>query len=217
MVSIGSVLSWMAANSETLGRQGVQHLNIALTALLFGVTLWIPAAILVRDHDRAAEAFLGSAGVVLTIPSLALFPLLIPIMGIGVAPAVTALVLYSALPIARNTYTGIESVDPAIVEAGRGLGMTDRQLLVRVQLPLALSVIMAGVRQAAVLLIAITTVAAFFGAGGLGNSIFAGIRLNNPDQIIAATLVISALAVALDYGLYAVQRFLPGGAEVHDA
>ena len=217
MVSIGSILSWMAANSETLVQQAVQHLNIAVTALVFGVLLWIPAGILVRNRDRAADMFLGSAGVVLTIPSLALLSLLIPIMGIGVAPAVTALVLYSALPIARNTYTGIEGVDPATVEAGRGLGMTERQLLVRVQLPMALSVIMAGVRQAAVLMIAITTVAAFFGAGGLGNSIFAGIRLSNPDQILGATLVISALAVSLDYGLYAVQQFLPGGAEVNDA
>jgi osmoprotectant transport system permease protein len=217
MVSIGSVLSWMAANDGTLVQQAVQHLNISVTALLFGIALWIPAGVLVRDRDRAADAFLGTAGIVLTIPSLALLSLLIPIMGIGVAPAVTALVLYSALPIARNTYTGIRGVDAATVEAGRGLGMTDRQLLVRVQIPMALSVIMAGVRQAAVLLIAITTVAAFFGAGGLGNSIFAGIRLSNPDQIIAATLVISGLAVGLDSGLYAVQRFLPGGAEVNDA
>lgn len=217
MVSIGSVLSWMAANNETLVQQAIQHLNISVTALLFGIALWIPAGILVRDHDRAAAALLGSAGIILTIPSLALLSLLIPIMGIGVAPAVTALVLYSALPIARNTYIGIDGIDPATVEAGRGLGMTDRQLLVRVQLPMAMSVIMAGVRQAAVLLIAITTVAAFFGAGGLGNSIFAGIRLSNPDQILAAALVISGLAVGLDYGLYAVQRLLPGGAEVNDA
>lgn len=217
MVSVGSVLSWMAGNSGTLVSQAIQHLNIALTALVFGVALWIPAAVLVRDNERAADLFIGSAGIVLTIPSLALLSLLIPVMGIGVAPAVTALVLYSALPIARNTYTGIQGVDPASVEAGRGLGMTDRQLLVRVQLPMALSVIMAGVRQAAVLLIAITTVAAFFGAGGLGNSIFAGIRLSNANQILAATAVISALAIGLDYGLYAVQRFLPGGTEVPDA
>lgn len=217
MVSVGSIISWMAANSETLLSQAVQHLNIALTALLIGVALWIPAGILARKNDRAADLLIGSAGIILTIPSLALLSLLIPVMGIGVAPAVTALVLYSALPIARNTYTGIRGVDPAIVEAGRGLGMTDRQLLVRVQLPMALSVIMAGVRQAAVLLVAITTVAAFFGAGGLGNSIFAGIRLSNPDQILAATVVISTLAISLDYGLYAAQRFLPGGAEVNDA
>ncbi|WP_158058405.1 ABC transporter permease [Halorussus halophilus] len=216
MVSIGSIISWMAANSETLVSQAIQHLNISLTALLFGVLLWIPAAIAVRNHDRAADVLIGTAGIVLTIPSLALLSLLIPIMGIGVAPAVTALVLYSALPIARNTYTGIEGVDPAKIEAGRGLGMTDRQLLVRVQLPMALSVIMAGVRQAAVLLIAITTVAAFFGAGGLGNSIFAGIRLSNANQILAATAVISGIAISLDYGLYAVQRFLPGGAEVQE-
>lgn len=214
MVSASSVLTWMAENSDTLVEQAIQHLNIAVTALLVGVVLWVPAGVLIRRDERAANLLLGASGVVLTIPSLALLSLLIPLMGIGTAPAVTALILYSALPIMRNTYTGLNGVDASIVEAGRGLGMTDRQLLFRVQIPEAISVIMAGIRQAAVLLIAITTVAAFFGAGGLGNSIFAGIRLTNANQILAATAVISGLAIGLDYGLYGVQRLLPGGSEV---
>lgn len=214
MVSVSSVLTWMAENSDTLVKQAIQHLNIAMTALFFGVVLWVPAGVLIRRDERMANLLLGASGIVLTIPSLALLSLLIPLMGIGTAPAVTALVLYSALPIMRNTYTGLNGVDASIVEAGRGLGMTDRQLLFRVQIPEAVSIIMAGIRQAAVLLIAITTVAAFFGAGGLGNSIFAGIRLTNPNQILAATAVISGLAIGLDYGLYSVQRVLPGGSEV---
>ncbi|WP_458204495.1 ABC transporter permease [Haladaptatus sp. NG-SE-30] len=200
----------MTENSGLLLEQAIQHLNIALTALFFGILLWIPAGVLVRRNDRAAEILLGTAGIILTIPSLALLSLLIPVVGIGVPAAIVALTLYSALPIARNTYVGLTNVDPSMVEAGRGLGMTDRQLLLRVRTPLALSVIMTGIRQAAVLLVAITTVAAFFGAGGLGNSIFAGIRLDNPDQIVGAALVISSLAIAIDSGLYGLQKVLPG-------
>ncbi len=210
MVSVASVSSWMTENSGLLLEQAIQHLNIALTALFFGILLWIPAGVLVRRNDRAAEILLGTAGIILTIPSLALLSLLIPVVGIGVPAAIVALTLYSALPIARNTYVGLTNVDPSMVEAGRGLGMTDRQLLLRVRTPLALSVIMTGIRQAAVLLVAITTVAAFFGAGGLGNSIFAGIRLDNPDQIVGAALVISSLAIAIDSGLYGLQKVLPG-------
>lgn len=210
MVSVASVSSWMTENSGLLLEQAIQHLNIALTALFFGILLWIPAGVLVRRNDRAAEILLGTAGIILTIPSLALLSLLIPVVGIGVPAAIVALTLYSALPIARNTYVGLTNVDPSMVEAGRGLGMTDRQLLLRVRTPLALSVIMTGIRQAAVLFVAITTVAAFFGAGGLGNSIFAGIRLDNPDQIVGAALVISSLAIAIDSGLYGLQKVLPG-------
>ncbi|GAA0256299.1 ABC transporter permease [Haladaptatus pallidirubidus] len=210
MVSIASVGSWITENSGLLIEQMIQHLNIALTSLFFGIILWVPAGLLIRRNDRAAEMLLGTAGIILTIPSLALLSLLIPIVGIGVPSAIVALTLYSALPIARNTYVGLTNVDPAMIEAGRGLGMTERQLLLRVRVPLALSVIMTGIRQAAVLLVAITTVAAFFGAGGLGDSIFAGIRLNNPNQVIGAALFISSIAIVIDSGLYGVQKILPG-------
>ena len=213
MVSVSGVLHWMAANRATLIEQAVQHLNIALTALFVAVILWVSVGVLVQRYDRAADPVLGVAGIILTIPSLALLSLLIPIIGIGVPAAVTALVLYSALPIARNTYIGLHDVDEAVLEAGRGMGMTDRQLLLKVRFPVALSVIMAGIRQAAVLMIAITTVAAFFGAGGLGQSIFAGIRLGSPEQIIGAAVVISLLAIVIDSGLYGVQRLLPGSKE----
>lgn len=210
MPSLESVLGWMASNQGTLVKQAVQHLNIALTALFVGTVLWVVVGALIQRYDRYSDPVIGVAGIVLTIPSLALLSLLIPIVGIGVPAAITALVLYSALPITRNTYVGLTGVEESKLEAGRGLGMTDRQLLWRVRIPLSLSVVMAGIRQAAVLLIAITTVAAFFGAGGLGQSIFAGIRLNNPDQIVGAAVVISGLAIAVDSSLYGVQKLLPG-------
>ncbi|RQG86949.1 ABC transporter permease [Natrarchaeobius halalkaliphilus] len=209
MVTLVETIDWMSSNSDVLIRQSIEHLSIALTALVIGIVLWVPIGILIRNNERVSQVLLGASGIVLTIPSLALLPLLIPFFGIGEAPAIVALVLYSALPIMRNTVVGIAGIDDAIREAGRGLGLTDRQLLVRVQLPMAYPVIMAGIRQATVLLIAITTVAAYFGAGGLGRSIFAGIRLANADQIIGATIVLSALAIVLDYGLAATVKLLP--------
>lgn len=211
MVSIGAVLGWMTANKEALVAQTIQHLNIALTSLFIGAVIWILVGAFVQRYDRYSDPVIGIAGVILTIPSLALLSLLIPIVGIGIPAAVTALVLYAALPITRNTYIGLTGVTESKLEAGRGLGMTERQLLWRVRIPLSLSVIMAGVRQAAVLLIAITTVTAFFGAGGLGQGIFAGIRLNNPNQVLGTAIVISGLAIVIDSSLYGVQKFLPGG------
>ena len=208
---LGRTVRWMLTNQDTLVTQTVEHLNVALTAVGIGLVLWIPLGLYIHQNQSLAPPVIGTAGMILTLPSLALLPLLIPVVGLGVAPAVVALVLYSALPMIRNTYTGLEEIDPAMIRAGRGLGMTDRELLFRVKVPMAIPVIFAGIRQAAVLLIGITTIAAFFGAGGLGTSIFAGIRLDYPRQILGATVVVSALAVAMDYGLVFVQRRLPGG------
>jgi osmoprotectant transport system permease protein len=208
---VRATVAWMLDNVGLLLEQTIEHLDIAFTAILIGVVLWVPLGVLIHQRDRISTPVIGVAGMILTLPSLVLFPLLIPIVGIGTTPAIVALVLYAALPITRNTYTGLEEVDAAVERAGEGLGMTDRQLLVRVKLPMAVPVIFAGIRQAAVLLIGITTIAAFFGAGGLGASIFAGIRLNLPEQIVGATVVVSLLAIATDYGLGLLQRRIPGG------
>jgi osmoprotectant transport system permease protein len=208
---LGRTIRWMLDNQDTLVTQTVEHLNVAFTAVGIALVLWIPLGLYIHENDDLAPPVLGAAGLILTLPSLALLPLLIPIVGLGVAPAVVALVLYSALPMIRNTYTGLEEIDTAMVRAGRGLGMTDRELLRRVKVPMAMPVIFAGIRQAAVLVIGITTIAAFFGAGGLGSSIFAGIRLDYPRQILGATVAVSAIAIATDYGLLLVQRRMPGG------
>lgn len=204
-------VDWMADNTDLLVRQTIQHLNVSLTAIGIAIVLWIPTGIYLHYNDTLARAVLGGAGMVLTVPSLAMFPLLIPILGIGERPAVAALVLYSALPMIRNTYTGLQGVESSTLRVGRGLGMTDRQLMLRVKLPEALPVIFAGVRHAAILVVGITTIAAFFGAGGLGRSIFRGIELHNPSQIIGATIVVALIAIIIDYGLYGIQRQLPGG------
>lgn len=216
MPTVTDIITWMLANRDLLVKQAIQHLNIALTGLFFGIVLWGTTGILIHRYDRFSDMTLGVFGVVLTIPSLALLSMLIPLVGIGIPAAVTALVLYSALPVARNVYVGLENADESSVEVGRGLGMTDRQILLRVRLPQAMSVIMAGIRQAAVLLVAITTITAFFGAPGLGESIFRGISLGNTEQILGSAIVVSAIAILVDAGLYGVQRLLPGS-EVSNA
>lgn len=216
MPTVTDIITWMLANRDLLVEQAIQHLNIALTGLFFGIVLWGMTGILIHRYDRFSDMTLGVFGIVLTIPSLALLSMLIPVVGIGIPAAVTALVLYSALPVARNVYVGLENADKSSVEVGRGLGMTDRQILFRVRLPQAMSVIMAGIRQAAVLLVAITTITAFFGAPGLGESIFRGISLGNTEQILGSAIVISAIAILVDAGLYGIQRHLPGS-EVSNA
>lgn len=208
---IQETADWMVNNADLLVEQTLTHIDTAFTSIVIGVVLWVPLGIVIYHYDRLSSPVIGVAGMILTLPSLVLFPLLIPVVGIGTTPATVALVLYSALPITRNTYTGLQEVDAAVERAGKGLGMTDRQLLARVKLPMAVPVIFAGIRQAAVLVIGIATIAAFFGAGGLGESIFAGIRLNLDKQIVGATVVVSALAVVTNYGLGLLQRRIPGG------
>ncbi|MCP4382048.1 MAG: ABC transporter permease, partial [Hyphomicrobiales bacterium] len=153
------------------------------------------------------------ASIIITIPSIALFGMMIPVLslfghGIGYVPAVIAVLLYSQLPIIRNTYTAISNLDPALREAARGMGLNRRQRLVEVELPLALPVIMAGVRIAVVMNIGVTAIAAYIGAGGLGVFISRGISQTDPRQLITGALAVSILAVAADIILLALQRFI---------
>jgi len=157
---------------------------------------------------------LGAANIIQTVPSLALFGFLLPAPWIGERAdrlAILALTLYSLLPVIRNTYTGIRNVDPAVVEAGRGLGLTDRQLLLKVQLPLALGVIIAGVRVAAVISVGLATIAAAIGAGGLGEYIFRGLAMVNNQVILAGAIPAALLAILADVSLgWLEKRLSPG-------
>lgn len=179
----------------------LEHLFLVGIAITIATLVGIPLGILITRQTRLRQPILGIANVLQTIPSLALFGLLIPVPiigGIGVIPAIVALTLYSFLPIIRNTYTGITSVDPAIIEAGRGMGMTDQELLLQVEIPLAMSVILAGVRVAAVIGIGIATIAAAIGAGGLGVFIFRGIAVVNNDLILAGAVPAAVIALLAD-------------------
>ncbi|RZK51079.1 MAG: ABC transporter permease subunit, partial [Hymenobacter sp.] len=177
-----------------------------VAALVLAVAVGVPLGLWLTRHRRYQGAVLGAAGVLQTVPSIALLGFLIPLLGIGAGPAILALLLYSLLPIIRNTVTGVAGVAPAVVEAARGLGYTDGQLLRRVQLPLALPVLMAGIRTAAVINVGVATLAAYVAAGGLGEFIFEGISLNNPVMILAGAIPSAALALAFDAGLGALEK-----------
>lgn len=185
-------------------RHSLEHLFMVSIAIAIAILIGVPLGILITRQTHLRRWILGIANILQTIPSLALFGLLIPVPiigGIGMIPAIVALTLYSFLPIIRNTYTGITGVDPAIREAGRGMGMTDRQLLLQVEIPLAMGVILAGVRVATVISIGIATIAAAIGAGGLGVFIFRGIAVVNNQLILAGAVPAAIIALLADFGI----------------
>ncbi len=186
------------------------HLGLTLASLLVALAIGVPVGIWIANRPRLASVVLGAAGVLQTVPSLALLGFLIPTLGIGVGPALVALFLYALLPIVRNTYVGIRGVNPAVVEAARGIGFTDRQVLWRVELPLALPVLFAGVRTAAVINVGVATLAAYVAAGGLGEFIFGGIALSNTPMMLAGAIPAAGLAVLFDWGLAWLQRRAEG-------
>ncbi|MBD2043662.1 ABC transporter permease [Microcoleus sp. FACHB-672] len=189
--------------AEILTRTG-EHLFLVGISIAIATLAGIPLGILITRKPGFIKPILGFANVMQTVPSLALFGFLIsvPLLGgIGNNPAIVALILYSLLPIIRNTYTGIIGVDPAVREAGRGMGMTDWQLLYQVEIPLALGVILAGVRVATVIAIGIATIAPAIGAGGLGVFIFRGISVVNNQLILAGAIPAAALALLVDFAI----------------
>ena len=171
------------------------------TLLLIQLLLFAVFAMLMVLGKKAADPVLYVAGIIFTIPSLAMFGIMIPIIGIGVDPAVAALTLYALLPILRNTITAMRQLDPSIIEAGRGMGMTDLQLLTRVQLPLALPVILAGIRVSTVMTVGIASIATLIGAGGLGELVFHGINRTNTRMVLTGAIWIALLALLFDYVL----------------
>jgi osmoprotectant transport system permease protein len=196
--------------SEILQRSG-EHLFLVSVAISIAIAIGIPLGILITRQKNLRQPILGIANILQTIPSLALFGLLIPIPiigGIGPVPAIVALTLYSLLPIIRNTYTGITGVDSAIIEAGKGMGMTDKELLLQVEIPLAIGVILAGVRVATVIAIGIATIGAAIGAGGLGVFIFRGIAVVNNQLILAGAVPSAAIALLADLGIGWMERRL---------
>jgi osmoprotectant transport system permease protein len=177
----------------------VQHIELSLVALVIAILISVPLGILLTRYQVLATPIIGVASLFQTIPSLALLGFMIPLLGIGWTPAIVALTVYGLLPILRNTYTGIMNVDKAMTEAGTGMGMTSMQVLFKVELPLALSVIMAGIRTAAVLIIGVATLAALIGAGGLGDLIFRGIAMVSAELILAGAIPAALLALLFDF------------------
>lgn len=207
------VLNYIVANWSLIVSRTGEHISIVAVAVGLAVITGVPAGIAITRSPRAASAVLYVASIIITIPSIALFGVMIPVLslvghGIGYLPAVIAVFLYSQLPIIRNTYTAIGNVDPALREAARGMGLTSLQRLRMVELPLALPVILAGVRIAVVMNIGVTAIAAYIGAGGLGAFIARGISQTDPRQLITGAIAVSVLAIVADLGLIALQRFM---------
>lgn len=196
------------------------HLCISLIAVVIGTILGVTTGIFIAEKGRqqTADVVLYFAEIMMTVPSLALFGLLMLLLScmglsaIGLLPAVITLVIYSQLPILRNTYTAIRQIDQTMIDAGKGMGMSESQLLLRIKLPLALPVIMAGIRNAMILTIGIAAIAALIGAGGLGVPIFRGLRNARMDLIVIGGISVSILALLID-GLMALleRRFTPKG------
>lgn len=211
------VIRFILGNWVSIAGMAVEHVTIVGVAVGLAILTGVPIGIAITQNKSAANVVLYVASIIVTIPSIALFGLMIPVLskigqGIGWLPAVIAILLYSQLPIIRNTYTAITNVDPALREAARGMGMTSFQRLFRVEIPIAIPVIMAGVRTAVVMNIGVAAIAAYIGAGGLGVLISRGISQTDPRQLITGALAVSLLAILADWGLLRVQKLLtPSG------
>ncbi|HHV38517.1 MAG TPA: ABC transporter permease [Tepidimicrobium sp.] len=207
-----TLLNFFKENPDTVLRLILEHLQLTGTAILVAIALGVPIGIAITRYKPLAEPILAIANVFQTIPSIAFFGILIPILGIGKKTATLVLFLYALLPIVKNTYTGIKDVSPFMIDAGRGMGMTNMQILRMVELPQSLSVIMAGVRIATVINIGTTTIAAYIGAGGLGELIFTGIQMYRNEMILAGAIPAALLAIIADRILgYVEYRLTPRG------
>ncbi len=206
-----SFFAFIAQNKAEVWRLTVEHFGLVAASTGLAVLIGLPTGIALTRYPRLRAPVLGVTNVFQTIPSLALFGFLIPlpfIGGIGARTAIVALVVYALLPVVRNTYTGITGVEPAVLDAARGLGMTDGQRLWMVELPLAMPVILAGVRVATVIGVGIATIAAAIGAGGLGVFIFRGLSMVDNSVILAGAVPAALMALLLDGMLHLVERRL---------
>lgn len=213
------LLNFIQVHLDVLIDRTLQHITLVGIAVGVAILVGVPIGIAITQHKRVANLVLYAASVMITIPSIALFGLMIPLLspigyGVGAVPAMVAVLLYSLLPIIRNTYSAINNIDPALREAAKGMGMRPLQRLLMVEIPLAIPVIMAGVRIAVVMNIGVMTIATYIGAGGLGDFISNGIAQTDSQQLITGALAVSIMAVVADYSLAALQKYLtPAGTQ----
>jgi osmoprotectant transport system permease protein len=204
---------YLIKNNQLVLSQLIQHLKIVAIAIPLAIVIAVPIGIYISHHKKIANVVIYISSVLMTIPSLALFGIMVVLLapfnaGIGIVPAIIAIILYSLLPMIRNTLVAIKTVNPAMIEAAKGMGMTSRQILFKVRLPLALPIIMAGVRNAAVMGVGVTTIAYLIGAGGLGYFIFGGLSRSRLSMILLGAILVSALGIAVNYGLLALENAL---------
>jgi osmoprotectant transport system permease protein len=203
---LGDILAWLAANRSAFDDATGRHLLLSATALGAAIAMALPLAVVLAHWQKLANVAIGSVNVLRTIPSLALLAAMLPLIGTGFLPSVIALTLYGLPAILINSYTALREVDPDIIEAGLGQGMTGRQIMRRISIPLALPVVFAGIRTAAVQIVSAATLAAFIGGGGLGELITAGMGTLNIPQLVVGGLAVAALAVLTELGFALVER-----------
>lgn len=202
------LLEFLTQKAPDLWMKTVEHLVLTGISIGVAVIIGIPLGILILRKVFLRSFVLGVAGIVQTIPSLALLAFFLPVLGIGKAPAIASLILYALLPIVRNTFTGLNGIPPSIIEAAHGMGFTGRQRLWMVEIPLAVPVIIAGIRTSTVICVGIATLSAFIGAGGLGDFIVRGLALNNSRLILLGAVPAAVLALVLDYLIGRIERRL---------
>lgn len=192
------MIDFLVNNYEEIFYKSLEHLYIASIALILGIIVAVPIGIILTRNKKIADKVMAIVSILQTIPSFALLAMMIPIFGVGKTPAVAALFIYSLLPIMRNTYLGIDSVEDNITDAAKGMGMTDRQILFKVQIPLAMSVIMSGIRLSAVYVLAWTSLSGYIGAGGLGEFIFTGLQNAKLSMVLWGTVPVTIMALIVD-------------------
>ena len=200
------MFEYISRNWEQILSRAGEHVYLAFTAVALACLIGIPVGLLINRHKRLANAVISVANVLQTVPSLAMFALLIPLVGIRDKNAIVALFLYALLPIIKNTYIGIRNVDPSVIEAAKGMGMSRMQILYKVQTPLAVPVIMGGVRIATVTGIGVATIATLIGAGGLGTLIYQGIGMMNYPMMISGAIAAALLALLTDFILGLLEK-----------
>ena len=195
--------------------KAVEHFYISMFALLLAIVVAVPLGILLSKTQRTANVVLTVAGVLKTIPTLAVLAIMIPIFGVGKTPAIVALFIYVLLPILNNTVLGVKNIDKNVIQAGQSMGMTKFQLMKDVEMPLALPLIISGIRLSSVYVISWATLASYVGAGGLGDLVFNGLNLYQPPMIISAAIVVTLLALVIDFILSLVEKWVvPKGLKV---
>ncbi|MGC7612396.1 ABC transporter permease [Staphylococcus epidermidis] len=195
--------------------KAVEHFYISMFALLLAIVVAVPLGILLSKTQRTANVVLTVAGVLQTIPTLAVLAIMIPIFGVGKTPAIVALFIYVLLPILNNTVLGVKNIDKNVIQAGQSMGMTKFQLMKDVEMPLALPLIISGIRLSSVYVISWATLASYVGAGGLGDLVFNGLNLYQPSMIISAAIVVTLLALVIDFILSLVEKWVvPKGLKV---
>lgn len=203
-----NLFQYFIQSKEQIITLSIEHIKLTFLSVGLAILIGVPLGILISYIKKLNKPVLGTANVIQAIPSMALLGFAIPFLGIGTLPAVVMVILYSLLPIIKNTYTGIQNINPLTLEAARGIGLTKMQILRKVQLPLALPVIMAGVRISAVTAVGLMTMAAFIGAGGLGFLVFSGIRTVNNNQILAGAVPACMLALLVDYLVGLIEKLV---------